>query len=272
MKCNGKKLVAEVDSKIIPPSMVGIWWLGQHSFIVKLGAKIIYIDPFLSDHGKRLIPPLLKPEDITNADLVLGSHDHRDHIDREMWPAISKASPKTLFVVPEFHRTALSSDLDIPLDRFVGMNDGEEKTVSGISISAVASAHEFLARDELSGLYPFLGFVVRGNGITLYHSGDTCNYEGLQTKLSKWKFDVIMLPINGRDAKRLSSGCVGNMTYQEAADLAGALSPGITIPAHFEMFPDNLENPQLFLDYMLVKYPHLKTQLSKHGELVLRGA
>jgi L-ascorbate metabolism protein UlaG (beta-lactamase superfamily) len=59
------------------------------------------------------------------------------------------------------------------------------------------------------------------------------------------------------------------MTYQEAADLAGALRPGLTIPAHYEMFASNSQDPQPFIDYMKVKYPHLRTALPAHGERLL---
>ena len=79
----------------------------------------------------------------------------------------------------------------------------------------------------------------------------------------------MFLPINGRDAKRLAAGCIGNMTYQEAADLAGALQPRLTIPTHFEMFAMNSVDPALFIDYMRVKYPNLKTHLPVHGEEII---
>jgi L-ascorbate metabolism protein UlaG (beta-lactamase superfamily) len=82
----------------------------------------------------------------------------------------------------------------------------------------------------------------------------------------------MFLPINGRDAARLASGCIGNMTYQEAADLSGALQPGLTIPAHYEMFTGNSADPQAFLDYMRVKYPALETALPMHGERFIIGA
>ena len=113
-------------------------------------------------------------------------------------------------------------------------------------------------RDPITGQYPYLGYIVEGNGCTVYHSGDCCVYEGLVTRLKHWSFDVVLLPINGRDAKRYSAGCVGNMTYQEAADLAGAIAPRLTIPAHYDMFAGNQEDPLPFLEYMKVKYPASK--------------
>jgi L-ascorbate 6-phosphate lactonase len=138
--------------------------------------------------------------------------------------------------------------------------------VGGVRVTALASAHELLDRDPATGMYPYLGYVIEANGCTIYHSGDSCIYEGMHGRLRQWSLDAMFLPINGRDAERLASGCIGNMTYQEAADLSGALRPGLTVPAHYEMFIGNSANPHAFLDYMRVKYPALETALPAHGE------
>jgi len=136
----------------------------------------------------------------------------------------------------------------------------------------VPAAHEFLEKDPDSGFHACIGYVIEGNGICIYHAGDTCIYEGMHAILRRWKFDLAFLPINGRDAKRYANGIIGNMTYQEAADLAGCLRPGLTVPAHFEMFAANLEDPQLFLEYMKVKHGALPTTIPRHGEcVVVRG-
>jgi L-ascorbate metabolism protein UlaG (beta-lactamase superfamily) len=261
----GRGLTNDVSACSPENGQLALWWLGQHSFILKLGAKTIYLDPFISDHANRLVAPLMKAADIASADFITGSHDHTDHIDRGAWPSIATASPKARFIVPVLIRDGLVRDLKIPVERFIGMDDGQTVEVDGLRITAVASAHELLDRDPATGHYPYLGFVIEGNGCVIYHSGDTCNYEGLQTKLSRWKFDVLFLPINGRDARRLASGCIGNMTYQEAADLAGALAPKVTIPGHYGMFNKNTVDPQLFVDYMKVKYPSLKVLCGELG-------
>ncbi|HEY3323280.1 MAG TPA: MBL fold metallo-hydrolase [Planctomycetota bacterium] len=275
----GAELIHDIDACSLRRGELGLWWLGQHSFVVKLGAAIIYIDPFLTPMKGRLIPPLLSPTDLAHADLILGTHDHADHIDRPAWPSIADAAPKAKFVVPDLLKERLSQELKIPLERFIGLDDGPLIGAAGAGVSnswthdfgavrvyGVAAAHEFLDQDRASGRYPHLGYIVEGNGCTLYHSGDCCIYEGLQTTLLRWKIDVVMLPINGRDAERLARGCIGNMTYQEAADLAGALEPRCTIPAHFDMFEGNLGDPIAFADYMRVKYPKLRVHVPVHGE------
>jgi L-ascorbate metabolism protein UlaG (beta-lactamase superfamily) len=223
---------------------------------------------------------LLVPEQARHADFVLGSHDHGDHLDRAVWPRLAAASPRARFVVPECLREQLARELGIPIGRFIGLDDGRSWEGGGLRITGIAAAHEFLDRDPATGQHPYLGYVLEGNGCTLYHSGDTCIYEGLLTKLGRWSFDaaqdasfdVVVLPINGRDARRLASGIIGNMTYQEAADLAGSLRPRLTIPAHYDMFTFNREDPDLFMAYMRVKYPGLETRLCEHGEQVIQAA
>ncbi len=120
-------------------------------------------------------------------------------------------------------------------------------------------------QDPKTKQYPYLGYILELDNIVIYHSGDTCLYEGMTTKLKNWNFDIAFLPINGRDAIRLSSGCIGNMTYQEAADLSGNITPHLTVPGHYGMFAKNTVDPKLFYDYMQVKYPELEVKLCKPG-------
>jgi len=264
----GGELIDDIDGCTAGSGELAMWWLGQHSFVVKAGGKVLYFDPFLSPLAGRQVPPLLSPREIHHADLIFGTHDHIDHIDRPVWPVLADASPQAKFVVPGLLCERLADDLRIPAGRFVGADDGVTVEVDGIRITGIAAAHEFLDRDPETGRYPYLGYVVEAGDCALYHAGDTCIYEGLQTKLTGRRLDVAFLPINGRDAKRLESGCIGNMTYQEAADLAGAIEPGLVVPAHWDMFASNPGDPNAFAEYMAVKYPHLRACICRHGECV----
>jgi L-ascorbate 6-phosphate lactonase len=267
----GELLINEINQTSVAAGQCAFWWLGQHGFVLKLKGRVVYIDAFLSNSKGRRIPPLLDPAQVTNADLVLGSHDHMDHIDRGAWPTMAKSSPAAKFVVPMLLRERICEELGIGADRVMGVDEGITAAIGDLKISAVPAAHEFLDVDPRTGFHPFLGFVIECDGVCIYHAGDTCIYEGMQAILRRWHFDVAFLPINGRSAKRLASGIIGNMTYQEAADLAGTLKPGLVVPTHFEMFEGNQEDPQLFIDYVAVKYPSLKTMIPAHGQRVLVG-
>jgi L-ascorbate 6-phosphate lactonase len=268
----GRALIEDVNECSTPHGSCALWWMGQQSFILKMGSVVLYLDPFLSDVEGRLVAPMLKPQDVRNASFVLGTHDHIDHIDRGSWPAIADASKDAVFVVPDLLRESLSQETGISPNRFAGLNDGLTYESRGIRISAVAAAHEFLDRDDESGRYPYLGYIIEGNGCVVYHAGDTCRYEGLVGKLRRWPIGAAILPINGRDAARLRRNIIGNMTYQEAADLAGELEPGVTIPAHFDMFGHNGADPQPFIEYMNVKYPRLKAIVCEHGRRTMIAA
>ena len=265
----GLDLIRDMNTCAVPAHGCSLWWLGQHSFIVKLGGTVVYIDVFLSPHEGRQVAPLLTPAQAVNADLILGSHDHLDHIDRPSWPGMAQASPQALFVVPELLRTRVATDLNLPARRVTGMDLGMTLTVKDVTVTAIPAAHELLDRDAATGLYPHLGFIIEGNGFRLYHSGDCCLYEGMHALLRGKPFNLFLLPINGRDARRFSTGCLGNMTFQEAADLTGDLHPDTVIPAHYEMFARNSVNVQDFVDYMQVKYPRQRVVLPKHGERVM---
>lgn len=262
----GKELINEINSKNVLHRHLCFWWLGQHSFVVKTASKVFYLDPYLSEHHDRHIKPLLKATDVTNADFITGSHDHEDHIDRGALPAMMKANPKCRLIIP---KAVWKSVKEIGLDesQIIFLDDEKTYENAGIKITGIKSAHEFFDRDEKEG-YPYLGYIIEADGVTIYHSGDTCVYDGMATRLKSWNITVAFLPINGRDAKRFKAGCIGNMIYQEAVDLAGAIRPWLTVPSHYEMFAMNMEDPRKFAEYMDVKYPELKYWIGEHGVAV----
>ena len=261
----GDALIADVDRSDPPRGQVAVWWLGQHGFIFKGGGAVVYCDAFLSPMEGRTIGPLVDMNRIGHATLVIGTHDHADHIDRGAWPSMAEAAAKAPFVVPDLVRELVAKELAIPLARFVGMDDGQSVELPGVKLTAVAAAHEFLDRDPVTGRHPFLGFIIEMNGRTLYHAGDTVAYDGLQTKLTKWKLDAAFVPINGRDAERYAANIIGNMTFPEAADLVCPLKPGLVVPTHWDMFAGNPGDPAAFCRYVAVKYPGVKTHIPQYG-------
>jgi L-ascorbate 6-phosphate lactonase len=113
-----------------------------------------------------------------------------------------------------------------------------------------------------------MGYVIESDRCAVYHSGDTLCYEGLLTTLRQWDLTVMFVPINGRDAVKYRRGTIGNMTYQEAVDLAGHLRPRLVVPCHWDMFASNSEDPQKFVDYLDAKFPGVKPWVGEHGAAV----
>jgi len=272
MKKFSTELAEEIKGYKPARGAAAFWWLGQLGYVVKTASVTLCFDAYLSPDRGRKVRPLFEPAEVTFADFIFGSHDHLDHIDRRSWPGIAIASPNARFVAPEKFVGSLSADLNIDMDRFIGLDD--EKTfrdpaIPDFKIRAIAAAHEFLDPDPITGLHDSLGYIVDADGVRIYHSGDTCIYEGLETRLkNSGPIDLMFLPINGRDAIRYSGNCLGNMGFAEAVDLAGAVAPRLAVPGHYEMFGNNSEDPSKFMDYLAVKFPGQKAWLGAHGEFV----
>ena len=258
----GEALLADIAAA----EGAAFWWMGQHSFILKAAGRVIYIDPYLGENAARQTPPLLKPEQVTNANWVLCTHDHSDHIDPEAIPGIAAASPGARFVAPRPHAARMRS-LSVPEDRLRTLDADEVLEEEGLRVTAIKAKHEFFDYQPGVG-HPFLGYVIEVGGATLYHSGDTLVFDGLLTTLQRWRFDAVFLPINGRDAQRYRGGCIGNMTWQEAVDLAGELRPALAVPTHYDMFKGNSEDPQKFLDYLEAKFPGVPAWVGPAGARV----
>lgn len=238
-------------------------WLGQHSFILTLGSQVILVDPFLAEMPERLVPPMFEPAAANGVvSLVCCTHDHIDHIDPVAVGGLAQTTECT-FLAPRSCRERMLA-LGVPEERLLLLDDRETVEHRGISIIGVKAAHELFETDA-DGHHAFLGLVLQADGVSVYHAGDTVWWEGLQARLRNWKLDAAFLPINGRDAVRYRANVLGNMTYQEAADLAGGLDIRLVVPTHYGMFESNTENPQLFADYIDAKYPELKYQVPVLG-------
>jgi len=264
-----KHLIADVLSTETQTGQGAFWWLGQHTFIVKVSGKIIYIDPWFAPWEARQTPTLLDYSEGQHADIVLVTHGHGDHLCPETLKQMVSASPNAIFVCPRTEAHRLREEAGVPDNRIRPIDAGGVIEIEGAKITAIKSKHETFD-EHLEHGFPYLGYVVEIGGVTFYHAGDTIMYDGLLTTLQQWKhFDAMFLPINGRDAVRFKANCMGNFTFQEAAELAGELKPSVAVPAHYDMFIGNQEDPTKFVDFLEAKYPGVKSWVGPVGERVL---
>src|SRR5205085_1658892 len=157
----------------------------------------------------------------------------------------------------------------VPSERLWPLNAGESLEQAGVRITAIKAKHETFDEHPTLG-FPYVGYVVEAGGVTFYHAGDTIMYDGLIGTLRHWpRFDALFLPINGRDADRYLRDCMGNFTFQEAAELAGELKPGLAVPSHYDMFLGNQEDPSKFVRFLEAKFPGVPSWVGKASERVL---
>ena len=258
---------------------MAIWHLGQSGAAVKMKESICFFDPYLSNYieDNRLVEPpgLLRrnfdpparPEEVTIADIVLITHDHLDHLDPETVTGIAKHSPQACFICPAPSASKLVQ-LGIEHGRIYPAKATETINMYGIEVTAIPAKHEEYLTDSYGHHY-YLGYVLKSNGVTFYHAGDTIGFSELVEYLRPFFIDVAYLPINGMDWMRAKQGVLGNMGYRDAIELARAAGIDLIIPAHYDLFESNTENPAFFVDYLYRYNPGQRFKMLVPGERLL---
>jgi L-ascorbate metabolism protein UlaG (beta-lactamase superfamily) len=249
-----EEFLEDVRAASAEPDRHHLWWLGQSGFLLQWQGSHVLLDPYLSDSltrkyaatntpHVRMTERLVAPEKLDFIDIVTSSHNHTDHLDGETLGALLGANPGLAILVSEANREFAAQRLQLPADRLTGIPTDRAVKVNELTFTALPSAHEELETDA-SGSWRYIGLVIQSGPLTLYHSGDTVRYPGLHEQLRKYRIDLALLPINGRDPKR---GVAGNLSGIEAARLAHDSQIKLVIPCHYEMFAFNTASPDEFV-------------------------
>jgi len=266
-------LVDQITAERPPPGAVTLWWLGQSSFVLKGAGIVVYVDPYLADSAARLSPPPFPPGAVANADLVLLTHDHGDHVDHRSLPGIAAASPAARFVAPRPISSRVA-DLVGSASRVIPATADEplrlEVRGSQIEVVPVPAKHEEFDLGEQG--YPYLGYSIRLDGVCVHHSGDTIPYEGQVDRVATHHVDVALLPINGRDFYRTRAGTIGNFDYREAGEFAVQIGAAVVIPIHYGMFRGNTVPPGHFVSHLHDFHPEQTIHvMGRYGKYVYVG-
>ncbi len=151
-------------------------WIGHATFLIQLGGKSALIDPVMSQTlstvVRRNVAPGLDWPALPKIDVVLVTHNHRDHMDA---PTLKRLGGDPVYVVPRglgtwFERAGLR--------RVVEMDWWQEEEIEGLHITFVPSQH--WSRRSLTDMNAtwWGGFVIERGGLRVYHSGDTAWFEG----------------------------------------------------------------------------------------------
>lgn len=254
-----------------------IWWLGQSGFLLQWDGRCLLFDPYLSDSltkkyastnkpHTRMSELVIEPQLLDCIDIVTSSHNHTDHLDGETLAPLLKANPDISFVIPEANRAFIVDRVECSREFPTGLSDGDEAEIKGFKFIGVPAAHNNVERDA-RGRCKFMGYVVRFGLFSVYHSGDTLWFEGLEKILAPFHVDVAFLPINGNVPER---GVAGNLNTSEAAQLGKAIGARYVVPHHYNMFTFNTADPADFVSEATKhQQPYVVLQ---HGEKWTVGA
>jgi L-ascorbate metabolism protein UlaG (beta-lactamase superfamily) len=167
-------------------------WIGHATWALRLGGKLIAIDPIWANRiggaVKRLVQPGIALDEFPAPDIVLVTHDHRDHMDL---PTLGKLPDSALYIVPLGNAERLGKTNVVELDWW------QTHEVDGLKITLVPARHWSMRmpwnrNDTLWG-----GYVIESRDGVAYHSGDTAWGDHFADIGARFQIDWAMLPIGG---------------------------------------------------------------------------
>ncbi|MBN2386220.1 MAG: MBL fold metallo-hydrolase [Anaerolineales bacterium] len=178
--------------------------LGHGSLLLVFNGKNIYIDPFSRVADYTTLP---------KADLVLITHEHRDHLDPEALAAIRTEA--TTLVVTERCTGQVEGG--------IVMRNGDSQTLVGIEIEAVPAYNRKHKRENGEPFHPQgigNGYILTLGAVRLYIAGDT---ENIPEMKGLKDITIAFLPMN----------LPYTMTPAMAAEAAKTFQPRILYPYHY---------------------------------------
>lgn len=241
--------------------------LGQSGCRLGFTGCTVYLDPYLSNSVQeldapdlaRLLPIPCTPDEVTDADWVLITHEHIDHCDPHTLPQLASASPSAQFMGPAPVLNLLAQ-WGISAERLHLATETWFELADGLTIHATPAAHPRIERDELGHLR-HVGYVIEYQGQRLYMAGDTSVAQELIDCLTALQpIATALLPVNEHNFFRGRRGIIGNMSVREAFQLADELGMKHVVPVHWDMFAANAVG----LEEIRAVYAHMRPDFQLH--------
>ncbi len=195
----------EFEEDIIQTSAgdLKITFIGHGTLMFTFNEKTIHVDPVSQEADYTRMP---------QADLILVTHHHGDHLDREVIEILRQENTDVVYS---------GKCAEVVPDGIV-MKNGDVKSIMGLAIEAVAAYNLVHKRDNGQPYHPRgegNGYVITFGDKRVYVAGDTENTPEMKALKG---IDIAFLPMN----------LPYTMTPEMVADAAQAFKPRILYPYH----------------------------------------
>jgi len=200
-----------------------ITWLGHSGFRIQIEEAVLLIDPWLS--GNPMFPAARRAEALAGATHILLTHAHGDHAGEAL--AIARETGAPIACIHELSEWLNGQGAA----QTIGFGKGGTLALNGASVTMVNATHSASIDFAGKGLTPggsAAGFMIAGEGHTVYVSGDT----DIMADMA-W-----MGELHNPDIGILSCGGHYTMDMERAAWAARKYFNFQTvIPCHYRTFP-----------------------------------
>lgn len=210
-------------------------WFGHATMQIEWGGVRLLSDPVNSlrvQVAPRLFADPLLPDD-TEADGILLSHAHMDHMDN----ATLERLPSTRLYLPAGSERFLSEAV-LRRHEIVPVRIGEAFTLGALQITPVPARHGGWRYPWQRGLFA-CGYLIRHAGEALYLAGDTALGDHFAAIRAQYAPRFAVLPI-GAYSPEWFLRC-RHLNPEEALEAAAALGAEYVFPYHFGTFRLSLE-------------------------------
>jgi L-ascorbate metabolism protein UlaG (beta-lactamase superfamily) len=232
------RLLSKEEIENLPNDENYVIWLGHSSVLLKLQGKYILTDPVFSNRPspvqwigtERFHPAPLDAENFPMLDIILISHDHYDHLDKN---TIDILKDKTsMFVVPLAVGSYLKS-WGVDENKIVELDWWDSVNLFDFEITATPARHG--SGRGLTNRYSTLwsGFAVKTDNYNFYYTGDTGampSFSEIGNKLGPFDLTLVQLGAYGDNWPLI------HMTPEEAIDAHKTVKGEQMLPIHWGTF------------------------------------
>ena len=199
-----------------------ITWLGHSGFRIELEDQTLLIDPWV--FGNPVFPSGRESEALDGATAILLSHGHGDHAGN-----VSKIAKEKDIPVACIHE--MSAILSADGMTAIGFGKGGTINLGGVSVSMVNAVHSS-SIDFGDGPPQYAGgeagFMIRGEGHTIYFTGDTDVMSDMSWLGEYYAPDIGILCAGGHYTMDMASASWAAKKFFDFK---------IVFPCHYKTFP-----------------------------------
>lgn len=197
-------------------------WMGHGSFRIEVAGEVLLLDPWIT--GNPVLPADRADEVTAGATQILLTHGHHDHT--ADCADLSKRTGAPLIGMYELVNWFTAIDGV----EGTGANKGGTLRLGDVAVTLVAASHSSSVASDSGPVYTGMecGFMIEGEGKTLYAMGDTDIMADWAWMSELHKPDHAIVPIGGHftmDGTRAAWGCSRFFEFKSV------------IPAHYKTFP-----------------------------------